>query len=123
VLSFSIKRGTNHGAKRGDPFEAHPAAKDAIEHAYGTLDQYFESLKNNLKSVPTGGADLGETFKECTNKNITLVQGFLKSLSNAKDFRDVVRVQTEFMHSQLNAFGEQAKNFAEAFGVSSQHRQ
>jgi hypothetical protein len=26
-----------------------------------------------------------------------------------------VRIQTEFMYSQLNAFGEQAKGFAEAY--------
>ena len=79
------------------------------------MEQYFEFLKKNLSSFPTGGTELGEKFKEYTDKNLTSAQEFLKSLSGAKDFQDVVRIQTEFMNSQLNAFGEQAKGFAEAF--------
>jgi hypothetical protein len=36
-------------------------------------------------------------------------------LSQAKDLQDVVRIQTEFMQMQLNAFGEQAKSLGEEF--------
>jgi hypothetical protein len=79
------------------------------------MEQYFEFLRKNLASFPTGGTELGEKLQEYTDKNITSVQEFLKSLSGAKDFQDVVRIQTEFMHSQLNAFGEQARGFAEAY--------
>jgi hypothetical protein len=32
-----------------------------------------------------------------------------------KDFTEVVRIQTEFMQSQFNAFGEQAKGLGEAY--------
>lgn len=102
-------------AKEGDPFEVNAATKQAIEQTYGAMDQYLEFLKKALASFPTGGADLGEKLKGYTERNITTVQGFLKSLSKAKDFQDVVGIQTEFMHSQLKAFGEQAKSLAEAF--------
>jgi hypothetical protein len=102
-------------AKEGDPFDVHPAVKQAMEQSAVGMDQYFEFLKKNLASLPTGGTELGEKLKEYTDKNITSVQEFLKSLSEAKDFLDVVRIQTEFMHSQMNAFGEQAKGFAEAY--------
>lgn len=63
----------------------------------GAVDQYFEFLKKNLASFPTGGTDFGETLKAYSQKNITSVRGFLKSLSEAKDFQDVVRIQTEFI--------------------------
>lgn len=97
-LLAQIDEGTgNDGAKEGDPFDVHPF------------------LKKNLASLPTGGTELGEKLKEYTDKNITSAQEFLKSLSEAKDFQDVVRIHTEFMHSQMNAFGEQAKGFAEAY--------
>jgi len=102
-------------AEKGDPFEVHPVVKQAIEQSTVGLDQYFEFLKKNLASFPTGGTELGEKLKEYTDKNITSVQEFLKSLRGAKDFQDVVKIQTEFMHSQLNAFAEQAKGFAEAY--------
>jgi hypothetical protein len=45
---------------------------------------------------------------------IRSMQEFL-SLSGAIDFQDVVRLRIKFMHSQLNAFSEQAKGFAEAY--------
>ena len=101
-------------AEKGDPFEVHPAVKQAIEQSTVGMEQYFEFLKQNVASFPTGGTELGEKLKEYTDKNITSVQKILKSLSGAKDFQDAVRIQTEFMHSQLNAFAEQAKGFAEA---------
>ena len=102
-------------AEKGDPFEVHPIVKQAVQQSTVGMEQYFEFLKKNLASFPTGGTELGEKLKEYTDKNITSVQEFLKSLSGAKDFQDMVRIQTEFMYSQLNAFGEQAKGFAEAY--------
>ena len=43
-------------AEKGDPFEVHPAVKQAIEQSAAGMDQYFEFLKKNLASFPTGGA-------------------------------------------------------------------
>ena len=42
----------------------------------------------------------------------------MHKLSDAKDFPDALRVQTEFMQSQFAAFGEQTKNISEAYGKS-----
>ena len=33
----------------------------------------------------------------------------------AKTFQDVIQIQTEFMQTQLNSFGEQAKQFSEIY--------
>jgi hypothetical protein len=102
-------------ADKGDPFEVHPTVKQAIEQAHGAMDQYFEFLRKNLTALPTGGTDFGEKLKAYTDKNIASVQQFLKHMTEAKDFQDVVRIQTEFMHSQLNALGQQAVEVAEAY--------
>ncbi len=101
-------------AEKGGPFEVHPTVKQAMEHASGGMDQYFDFLKKNLASIPTGGTALDEKLKEYTDQNITSVQEFVKSLSGAQDFQDVLRLQTQFMHPQLNAIGEQAQGIAEA---------
>ena len=91
-LLAQIDEGTgNDGAKEGDPFDVHPF------------------LRINFASLPTGGTELGEKLKEYTDKNITSAQEFLKSLSEAKDFQDVVRIHTEFMHSQMNALVSRRK--------------
>jgi len=48
-------------------------------------------------------------------KNIAATHEFIKQLSQAKDFQDMVRIQTEFMQTLLKAFQEQTKNLGEAF--------
>ena len=77
------------------------------------MDRYFDFLKKNLASIPTGGTELGEKFKDYTDNNITSMQDFLKRISAAKNFQDVMRIQTEF--SQMTTFGDQARGFAEAY--------
>ena len=39
----------------------------------------------------------------------------VKRLSQAKDFEEALRIQTAFMHSQLNALGKQAASLGEAY--------
>ncbi len=39
----------------------------------------------------------------------------VKRLSQAKDFEEALRIQTEFMQSQFHAFGEQAGSFGETY--------
>jgi hypothetical protein len=39
----------------------------------------------------------------------------VKRLSQAKDFEEALRIQTAFMHSQLNVLGKQAARLGEAY--------
>jgi len=43
------------------------------------------------------------------------VHDLVKSLSQAKDFEEALRIQTEFIQSQFHAFGEQMKSLGEAY--------
>ena len=51
-------------------------------------------------------------------RNIELVQEYVHKFSEAKDFSDALRVQTEYMQSQFAVFGEQTKTLSEAYGKS-----
>ena len=42
----------------------------------------------------------------------------MHKFSEAKDFSDALRVQTEYMQSQFAVFGEQTKTLSEACGKS-----
>ena len=46
-------------------------------------------------------------------KNVTATFAFLQKLSQARNFEDVSKIQTEFMSTQLNSFNEQAKTIGE----------
>ena len=68
-----------------------------------------------MSSYPSGGTEFGEKLKSYAEKNIATAQEYVNKLSQAKGLQDVVRIQTEFMQAQLNAFGEQTKSLGEAF--------
>ena len=102
-------------AKDTDPFELNAAAKQAMEQAHQAMDTYFDFLKKSVSSFPSGGTDLGEKLKDQSLQNITAVHELVKRLSQAKDFEEALRIQTAFMHSQLNALGKQATSLGEAY--------
>jgi hypothetical protein len=41
--------------KEGDPFDVHPAAKRAMDLAFGAMDQYFEFLKKTFRLSQRAG--------------------------------------------------------------------
>jgi hypothetical protein len=99
--------------KRSD--ELSSIGKQTMARAYSAMDYYFDHLKKTVASAPSGGTEFGEKVKACTEQNISATQEFVRELSYAKDIQDILRIQMEFMRSQLEAFGEQAKDLNEAY--------
>jgi hypothetical protein len=99
------------------------AIEQTKEEARGAMDNYFDFLHKTISSCPTGGTQLGEKLKSYFEKNIAVARDYIRKLSQAKmrklsqakDFTEVVRIQTDFMQFQFNAFGEQAKGLGEAY--------
>ena len=101
------------------PFEEmNTIAKQIKAQALVVTDDYFKFLKKAISSNPSKGTEVGTVLKSHAEKNIDLVQEFVHKLSDAKDFQDVFRVQTDFMQSQFVALGEQTKNVSEACSKS-----
>ena len=98
---------------QGDELSA--IGKQTMAHAYSAIDYYFDHLKKTVASAPTGGTEFGEKVRACAEQNISATQEFVRDLSYAKDIQDMLRIQMEFMRSQLEAFGEQAKDLREAY--------
>jgi hypothetical protein len=86
------------------------AVEQNMEKARGAMDSYFSFLQNAW-----GHNDLIEKMKTYTQKNIAAYAEFVGKLSQAKDFQEVFRIQTEFMQTQLNSFTEQARSLGEAY--------
>src|ERR1700746_1454307 len=107
-------------AKDPKPMEVLNAqAKQAVEEtkgqALGAAYTYFDFLNKTISSFPSGGTEFGEKLKGFAEKNVTATHEFVKQLSHAKDFQDVLRIQTEFMQTQMQAFAERATSLVEAF--------
>ena len=101
------------------PFEEmNTIAKQIKEQALVVTDDYFKFLKKTISSNPSKGTEVGAVLKSNAEKNIDLVQEFVHKLSDAKDFQDTFRAQSEFIQCQFTALGEQTKNLSEACGKS-----
>ena len=105
--------------------ELSATGKQTMQHAYSAMDYYFDHLKKTVASAASRGTEFGEKVKACAEQNISATQEFVRELSYAKDIQDILRIQMEFMRSQMEAFGEQAKDLGEAYikAASGQTRQ
>src|ERR1700685_4374874 len=89
--------------------EQRPLAKQVAAPAYWSMDYYFDNLKKIVSSAPTGGTEVGEKIKGYAEKNLANTHEFMRRLSQARDFRELVRLQNEFLHSQIEVIAEQTK--------------
>jgi hypothetical protein len=99
--------------KPADQMEAF--SKDAMAHAHQAVDTYFDFLKKSVSSFPSGGTELGEKLKDQSVRNITAVHDLVKRLSQAKDFEEALRIQTDFVQSQFEVFAEQMRSLGEVY--------
>ena len=102
-------------AKDKQPFEALSEATEKtveqnMEKARGAMDNYFSFLQNIW-----GSNDLTEKMKTYTTRNMAASAECVGKLSQARDFQEVYRIQTEFMQTQCNSFAEQARSLGEAY--------
>ena len=98
-----------------EPFEDLSAiAAQTMEKTRGAVDNYFNYLQKSMSSFPWGGTDLSEKLKSFTEHNIAASHEYVRKLSQAKDFQDVIQIQTEYMQTQMSSFAEQAKTLGEA---------
>jgi hypothetical protein len=62
-----------------------------------------------MSASPLGEADQAKTFRSYVERNVAASFEFSDKLLHAKDFQDIVRIQTEFFQTQLRALTEQNK--------------
>jgi hypothetical protein len=101
-------------AKESDPLGAFEGAQKALELTHQAMDTYFDFLKKSVSSFPSGGTAIGEIWKEESLLNIAAFQELVKRLTTATSVEEALRIQTAFMHSQLNRMTRQATNFGKA---------
>jgi len=113
VLNAQAKQAVNETKQATDRMKQ--AVEETKGQALGAADTYFDFLNKTISSFPSGGTEFGEKLKSFAEKNVAGTHQFIQQLSQAKDFQDVLRIQTEFMRSQMQAFAEQATSLAESF--------
>jgi hypothetical protein len=95
--------------------QAQQVIEKTMDQTRGALDNYFNFMQKAFSFYPVGGTELAEKMNSYTAQNISAARDFVHKLSQAKDFQDIIRIQTEFMQTQFSVLAEQTKSLTEAF--------
>src|SRR5580698_7704067 len=85
--------------------EVKPPLADVNAQAQLVVEQTMEQARSAVDGYFT-----------FVQKILATTHEFVQKLSHARDFSDIVRIQTEFVQTQLELFGEQARSIGEAVG-------
>ena len=95
--------------------EAKRAIEQTVKQTEEAMDNYFNLLQQTMSATPWGKTDFGEKLKSFTEQNIAAAHHHIQKLSQARDFQDFIKIQTEYMQTQLSLFADQAKQLGEAY--------
>jgi hypothetical protein len=95
--------------------EAKQAIERTVKQTEGAMDNYFNLLQQTMSVTPWGKTDFGEKLKTFTEQNIAAAHHHIQKLSQTRDFQDFIKIQTEYMQTQLSLFADQAKQLGEAY--------
>ena len=102
-------------AKDKEPIEILTAgAEQTAELITKQTQDYFSWLQKTM-SVPWSNTNLNRILLSNATQNVSATFAFVQKLSQAKNFEEVVKIQTEFMQTQMNSFNDQAKILSEIY--------
>jgi Phasin protein len=79
------------------------------------MANYFGWLRRTMLELLWSNTNLNRILLSHATQNVGATLAFVQKLSQAKNFQDVIKIQTEFMNAQLNSFNDQAKIIGEIY--------
>ncbi|MGX7743098.1 phasin family protein [Rhodopseudomonas parapalustris] len=84
-----------------------------LDQARGAMTNYLEFISKSMSVAPMGQSTQATALKDYVDRNVQATFDFSQALLHAKDFQDVVRIQTEFLQTQFRVLTDQAKDVVE----------
>jgi phasin family protein len=101
-------------AKNDKPTEdLSTVAGQTMKQDRGAMENYLDFFQKNMSASPWAGVELNKKVADYAQQNIATAFGFAQKLTQAKDLQDLVRIQTEFLQTQMKSLTEQAKDLSE----------
>ncbi len=107
----------------GEPFEGlAKIAEQTVENVRGVMENSLAWFQKSSSVAHFGGTDLGKKLLRYATENTTAAFAFLNKLNQAKNMEDVIKIQTEFVETQLKVFNERLKEFTDAAAAATKTR-
>jgi hypothetical protein len=101
-------------AKNEKLSEGLSTADQTMKQAVRATENYLDFFQKSISTSPWAGTELNIKVADYAQQNVATAFRFAQKLTQARDFQDLVRIQTEFFQTQLKSLTEQAKDLSEA---------
>jgi hypothetical protein len=101
--------------KANESFQLAATAEQIAKQTQEVMENYFGWLQKTVSALPWSNTNLNRILLSHATQNVAATFAFVQKLSQAKNFQDVAKIQTEFMETQMNSFNEQAKILGEIY--------
>lgn len=93
---------------------AKKTAEKSLEPINAAISSYLQMFQGGMTGMPglnagsgAGATELGTKMLSYAGRNVTSAFTFVQALMEARDVRQVLELQTEFVQSQMHAMTEQ----------------
>jgi hypothetical protein len=107
-------------AKNQDPFQLLTATEQMTKQTQGAVENYFGWLQKTMSTFPWSNTNLNRVLLSNATQNAAATFAFVQRLSQAKNFQDVVKIQSEFMETQMKLFNDQARVLTEIYAKAAE---
>lgn len=102
------------------PAEMRALAEQSVEQARLAFDKFISAahdavntFEGGAKTARAGAKDVGEKAMAYAEENVNNAFAFAQKLVRAKDISDLMRLQADFVRTQMQNLSEQAKELGE----------
>jgi phasin len=90
-------------------------AKQAFDGFIAAAQQAVTRAEGHAAAAQAGASDMSRKAMTFAERNVATSFAFAQKLAQARDVEEVMRLQAEFMRSQMQALAEQAKELGASF--------
>jgi hypothetical protein len=96
---------------------AKQTSEQITERTQEAMANYLSWLQNAMQASPWGNTDLNKKLMSYATEGVSAASEFTHQLSRAQSVEDAIRIQTEFVKTQMemDAFGQRAKEVGEMY--------
>jgi phasin len=91
-------------------------ARKAFDKMLASARQTAGSIEERGETVRAGARDIGAKAISYAEKNVQASLDYAQSLLRAKDLTEIIRLQSEYVQSQMRALAEQASEIGQTVG-------
>ena len=90
-------------------------AKQAFDGFMAAAQQAVERMQSQTAVAQVGATDASRKAMEFAGQNMAASFAFAQKLAQARDVEEVMRLQADFLRTQMQTFAEQAQELGASF--------